>query len=112
MGATLHTKSAGDSPAVPARWYSVSRIGAATLCVDERDARRTAAQCDVEYPSGAPHRALLMGDVSELLALVARFEAWLTQREAVELERGERTANSQGLADLRAALAKAQGGAA
>lgn len=49
---------------LPARWYCVNRLGVATLCVDESDAKANAANCDNMYPAYAPHRAVLLGDVS------------------------------------------------
>lgn len=48
---------------LPARWYCVSADGIATLCKDEEDARANARHCDLAWPKGAPHRAVLLGDV-------------------------------------------------
>lgn len=44
----------------PARWYCLSRIGMATLCLDEADANRTAATEDDLHPRNGPHRAVRM----------------------------------------------------
>ncbi len=49
---------------LPDRWYVVSVFGLATLCADEDDARRVERECNILYPRHAPHRAVLMGDVS------------------------------------------------
>lgn len=43
---------------LPARWYSVSHTGLATLCKDEADARATAHDSNIMYPRDAPHRAV------------------------------------------------------
>jgi hypothetical protein len=53
------------------RWYCVSRIGIATLCVDEEDARANAEQCDVAWPAGGPHRAVRLVDAVEVERLRA-----------------------------------------
>jgi hypothetical protein len=49
-----------ESPAalLPARWYVVTNYGAATLCLDEADARKVARQCDRDWPKNAPHVAV------------------------------------------------------
>lgn len=45
-----------DAPvAGDARWYVLDRNGAATLCVDEADARSVASECDQTFPRMAPH---------------------------------------------------------
>ena len=105
-----------DKSTTPARWYSVSCIGAATLCVDERDARHTAKQCDMEWPDGAPHRAVLMGDVdaeqermrainAALLDIAIRVEAMLTRQNWLPSDAPE----SALLREARAAIALATG---
>ena len=43
---------------LPARWYVVTNYGAATLCLDEADARKVAAECDIAWPNNAPHVAV------------------------------------------------------
>jgi hypothetical protein len=48
----------------PARWYCVSNDGMATLCKDQEDAQASARHCDLAWPKGAPHRAVLLGDVT------------------------------------------------
>lgn len=69
--------TAPDLPALPVRWYSVSREGMATLCVDEADARRTAKKSDAHYPQQAPHVAVQLGDVAARDAEIARLRAKL-----------------------------------
>jgi len=48
------------------RWYMVTKDGAATLCVDEQDARDEAARADQEWLRHAPHRAVQLVDAGEL----------------------------------------------
>jgi len=52
------------APPVPARWYCMASNGLATLCANEHDARTMAEECDASWPKNAPHRAVLLGDVS------------------------------------------------
>ena len=49
---------------LPPRWYCVSAAGLATLCADREDAQATAQHCDRDWPNGAPHRAVCLGDVN------------------------------------------------
>ena len=59
------------------RWYMVTKDGAATLCVDEQDARDEAARADQEWPRNAPHRAVQLVEASELAnALGTRKVLW------------------------------------
>lgn len=51
------------------RWYSVTRDGAATLCVDEDDARQVASESDVAWPRMGPHRAVQLVDASAIAEL-------------------------------------------
>ena len=51
-----------------ARWYSINRDGAATLCVDEEDALQVAAESSVAYPAGAPYTATRLISESALSA--------------------------------------------
>lgn len=53
---------------LPERWYCVSSYGIATLCKDEEDARATARHCDLAWPKGSPHRAVVLGDVAAAVA--------------------------------------------
>ena len=55
--------------------------------------------------------ARLIAAAPDLLALCVRFEAWLSETEAGQRARAERTFDSQGLVDLRAVIAKATGAA-
>lgn len=57
---------------VAARWYFVTNDGAATLCVDEADAREGAAEADIAYPRMAPHRAVRLVPASQVAAAVAK----------------------------------------
>ena len=50
-------KAEAAAPVV-GRWYFVTNDGAATLCVDEADARESAAEADIAFPRMAPHRAV------------------------------------------------------
>ena len=49
---------AETAAAVAGRWYFVANDGAATLCVDEADARESAAKAGIAFPRMAPHRAV------------------------------------------------------
>jgi hypothetical protein len=40
------------------RWYCLDIKGVATLCADEKDAKQTAKDADMDYPRNAPHRAV------------------------------------------------------
>ena len=48
------------------RWYMVTKDGAATLCVDEQDARDEAARADQEWPRNAPHRAVQLVEAGHI----------------------------------------------
>ena len=56
---------------VVGRWYFVANDGAATLCVDEADARESAAEADIAFPRMAPHRAVQLVPAYQLAAAVA-----------------------------------------
>lgn len=62
---------------IRARWYSVDALGMATLCRDEADAIQTAADCSIQWPNLAPHKAVQLGDVSALWEQHARDSAEL-----------------------------------
>ena len=53
---------------VVGRWYFVTNDGAATLCVDEADARESAAEADLMYPRMAPHQAVQLVPADQLAA--------------------------------------------
>ena len=53
---------------VVGRWYFVTNDGAATLCVDEADARESAAKADIAFPRMAPHRAVQLVPADQLEA--------------------------------------------
>ena len=40
------------------RWYMINRYGMATLCADEADAQREAADAQAIWPGMGPHRAV------------------------------------------------------
>ena len=56
---------------VVGRWYFVTTDGAATLCVDEADARESAAEADIAFPRMAPHHVTQLVSASQLAAAVA-----------------------------------------
>ena len=71
---TVHTPT-GAGPAVAksetaapvvGRWYFVADNGAATLCVDEADARESASEADIAFPRRAPHRAVQLFPAAQL----------------------------------------------
>ena len=62
---------AETAAAVAGRWYFVTNDGAATLCVDEADARESAAEADIAFPRMAPHRAVQLVPADQLAAAVA-----------------------------------------
>ena len=60
-------KAATAAPVV-GRWYFVTNDGAATLCVDEADARESASEADIAFPRMAPHRAVQLVPADQLAA--------------------------------------------
>lgn len=56
---------------VVGHWCFVTNDGAATLCVDEADARESAAEADIAFPRMAPHRAVQLVPADQLAAAVA-----------------------------------------
>ena len=56
---------------VVGRWYFVTNDGAATLCVDEADARESADEADIAFPRMAPHLVTQLVSASQLAAAVA-----------------------------------------
>ena len=70
---------------VVGRWYFVTNDGAATLCVDEADARESATEADIAFPRMAPHRAVQLVPADQLAAAVAAEREWCAQLcEAIE----------------------------
>ena len=61
---------AENAAPVVGRWYFVANDGAATLCVDEADARESAADADIAFPRMAPHRAVQLVPADQLAAAV------------------------------------------
>ena len=70
-----------------ARWYTVNRIGDATLCVDKRDAEENAHEADLVWPGDAPHRAVQLFEAGEVERLVAEAVAAERERFGQTLER-------------------------
>ncbi len=62
-----------------ARWYCLDRDGVAMLCKDEADARAQVIENDACWPGRAPHRAALLGDVSEDYSADAERFRWLAE---------------------------------
>jgi hypothetical protein len=59
------SRQAGTAPvAQQARWYMVTKDGAATLCVDRADAEQNARDADIAWPRNAPHRAVQLVEVA------------------------------------------------
>jgi hypothetical protein len=56
---------------IPSRWYSVNRIGAATLCCDGDDATEVSARFDRLFPRDAPHVAVQLAPARTLDAAPA-----------------------------------------
>jgi len=40
------------------RWYCLDTKGMATLCANEKDAKQTAKEADMDYPKNGPHKAV------------------------------------------------------
>ena len=87
--------------AAEARWYCLDRDGVAMLCKDKADAQAQAVENDDCWPGRAPHRAVLLGDVTGLHAELRHARDGLTKGRARMREDNER---------LRAALAKIEAG--
>ena len=51
-----------------AHWYSIDKHGAATLCVDEDDAKATAIDSQTLYPRNGPYRAVQMAPIEPVQA--------------------------------------------
>lgn len=80
-------------PVSEARWYCLDRDGVAMLCKDKADALEQVIENDDCWPSRAPHRAALLGDVAALAAENAALKReahtwWTACRDTTqELER-------------------------
>ena len=65
----VHAAAKSETAApVVGRWYFVANDVAATLCVDEADARESAAEADIAFPRMAPHRAVQLVPADQLAA--------------------------------------------
>lgn len=71
--------------ATEARWYCLDREGLAMLCKDEADARAEAADNDKAWPSRAPHRAVLLGEVAADVDILAAYSRSDGRREWVSV---------------------------
>ena len=79
---------------VVGRWYFVANDGAATLCVDEADARESASDADIAFPRMAPHQVTQLVSASQLAAAVAaERERCLRIVESVDTYSNPMTAN-------------------
>lgn len=56
------------APQTP-RWYSVNKIGMATLCADQADAEEVARDCDMGWPRQGPHRAVQLVEDSGMRSM-------------------------------------------
>lgn len=78
-------------PGADARWYCVNRYGLATLCKDAADAHETARQCNISWPLGGPHRAVLLVDAAELAWLRhALVQSWKLAEDRLQQLAAER----------------------
>lgn len=69
----------------PAYWYVVDKHGAATLCADERDARKVAAECATDWPNLAPYRVVQLVTADQLRAAVLAERERMADRVMQEL---------------------------
>lgn len=83
-------------PAAEARWYCLDRDGVAMLCKDKADARAQAVENDACWPARAPHRAVLLCEVSAADAHIPMPR--LIELETAEHERDILRTNTQSLA--------------
>lgn len=60
---------------IPPRWYFITKDGAATLCVDEYDARQNVIDADILYPNNAPHTAVQLAPVQPAMPA----DEWLNE---------------------------------
>jgi len=65
--------------AAEARWYCLDRDGVAMLCKDKADAQAQVIENDDCWPARAPHRAVLLGDVTGLHAELRHARDGLTK---------------------------------
>lgn len=65
------------------RWYSVTAYGAATLCVDEGDARAVASDSDRMWPNAGPHTVAQLVDSAPMLAEIERLRANVAEFDSV-----------------------------
>lgn len=89
-----------------ARWYVVNRIGQATLCHDEEDARSVAADCFVQWPQHGPYVECQMADIRQVQQ-ETRDKCAQIVRDAAR--NGLCCADSEALADLVAGISRRDG---
>lgn len=80
--------------AAEARWYCLDRDGVAMLCKDKADAQAQAVENDACWPARAPHRAVLLGDVTGLYAELRHARDGLTKGRTRMREDNERLAKA------------------
>lgn len=68
-----------------ARWYSIDKHGAATLCVDEDDAHATATDSQTLYPHNGPYRAVQLVELIQPAQEPAQAGESPDEREAFEV---------------------------
>jgi len=96
MSMSLYASKEEYEQAHAARWYCLDRDGVPMLCKDEADARTQAAENDDCWPGRAPHRAVLLCEVSAADAHIPM--ARLIELETAEHERDILRTNTQSLA--------------
>lgn len=67
-----------------AHWYSIDKHGAATLCVDEDDAKATAIDSQTLYPHNGPYRAVQMAPIEPVHAGELLLQGGLTNEQLRE----------------------------
>lgn len=91
-----------------ARWYSVDKSGAATLCTGQDDAIATATDSQVLYPKNGPYEATQLVPVATVSALLAELDAMRGALEKIakadNSESGRYYANRANINIARAAI--------
>ena len=101
---------------LPVRWYVVANYGAATLCLDEADARKVAHECDLAWPANAPHVAVQLAPVAlaaaptpaalrdRLLVALERAASAETKLAALQIEYDKLTSTAPGANESRGSV--------
>lgn len=68
------------------RWYMLNKMGMATLCLSEKDAKKEARAMDMAWPHMGPHRAVQLVEAADVEAMRAALAKPQTapQQEAQE----------------------------